>query len=190
MKIKDAINKIRNKDIWKMTIELFEEYEPIMKKQPTSLSGDYHKKGEVQLNHIEDALDYAILLAENFKIEGIDLDILISATILHDISNCEFVRKTRTKRHFQKLYPTGYNRSSEAYCYHPTLGSFIIGRYIVGKGDLISALFMVARLVSSHMSHWLEEYNRKPDSLLEYILCTADYLSSRRNVKIISGDEI
>lgn len=180
MKISEAITYISCSPIKGLLINVLEKYGRNLD-QPASLSGKYHI-GETLNLHIEKTLDFIFLLCEEFGIIDKDREILIASAILHDIGNCEFISKTRNEKAFEKLYPNGYNRARETYLYHPTLGSFIIGKYILECKELEPELFEISRLVESHMSHWLVDYNRFPESLFEYILCTADFLASRRDI--------
>lgn len=179
MKIHEALSKIKDEEIYSMTFHLLNKYGYKMKEIPSSASSKYHH-GESSESHIEEVLDYIFELAREFNIIGNHLDILISSAILHDISNCIFVTKEYQENQFQRKYNSGYWRSSEGYLYHPTLGSFIIGKYIIEHKNPSWKLIKIAQLIASHMSHWLKQHNPEPKELLEYILCTADYLASRK----------
>lgn len=181
--IKEAIELISNKEIREMTKLFLGKYSTKMNQVPASLSNKHHL-GETNYEHVKRALYFTLELCKEFGVPKIDEDILISATILHDIACIEFASKERNPEEYQKLFVTGYNRSKEAYVYHPTLSHFLIGRYIVNNRLISEPLIRVANLVLTHMSHWLNEYNPEPETLLEFILCTADYFSSRKEIVI------
>ena len=181
MEIDKAIPKIWNTDIREMVKEIYNEYKDRAKELPTSLSNKYHL-GETLQEHIEFSLDWLFFLMEEFRLSAIQKDYLIAGIILHDISNALNNTKEPNPEEYQKKYDTGYFRSKEAYTYHPTLSAFIIGKYIVDKKKNIPELINVAQLVQTHMSHWLGGYNPEPSDLIEYILCTVDFLASRKEL--------
>lgn len=181
MKIEDALKDIYNKEVYTMTSYILGEYTDKMKSIPSSISREYHH-GESQEKHIEEVLDILYELMREFNIQGDERDILISASILHDISNCIFISEEHNDKEFQKLYVGKLWRSNEAYFYHPLLSSFIVGKYILETKNPDWRLFKIARIISTHMSHWLNKYCPEPDDLLGYILCVADYIASRKKV--------
>lgn len=183
MLIEDGLKKIYSKDIKDMTVSILESYKSQMKDMPSSLSGNWHEKGETAEIHIEKTLDMLFVVMEEFSLKSVEIDILISAAILHDIANCIFISKDRDSNQAQKLYPTGFNRSPEAYRYHPILGSFVVGKYIIDNKLIVPELFVVSQLIASHMGKWLEDYNYPAVTRLQDILCMADYLASRKGFK-------
>ena len=188
MEIKKALEKIWNHEIKEMTSKIYEDNKEAFDKVPASLSKKYHS-GETIQTHVEFALEWLFLIMNEFSLSAIEKDYLISATILHDVSSVINASTEPNPEEFQKLYPTGYFRSQEAYVYHPTLSAFVIGKYIIDTKKNIPELIKVAKLIESHMSHWLKGYNPEPIDLLEFILCTSDYLSTRKDLPKMENDK-
>jgi len=183
IRLDEALSLIVNEDVYEMTRFFLVKYINKIKDLPASLTHRHHL-GETHEEHLKRTVYFSLELAREFNLTQNEKDIVISASILHDIGYFEFVSKKRCNDEYQKLYSTGFNRSREAYLYHPVLGQFWIGKYIVEKRKLLPELFQIAKLVASHMSHWLKECNPEPQSLLEYIVCTADYFASRKEIEI------
>lgn len=181
MSFENLLSKIKNKDLRKMTETILNQFEKEITSLPASLSSQNHN-GETQLTHIAQVIEYCELLSIEFDVKNSDKDVLLTSAMLHDISNCLYYTKEQNPQQHQKLYVTGYYRSEEAYLYHPTLSAFIIGKYIVENKLDDPLFFKVAKLVQSHMSHWLQEQNVQPNSVLEFILCTADFLATQKKV--------
>ena len=181
--VEELVQKIVNKDLRQMVTSIVQQYWQILVDLPASISLEYHN-GETCLGHIEQVIRVCESLCLEFNVLNDDKDVVLSAAILHDISQCLYTSKDRVPEQFQKLYVSGYNRSDEAYLYHPTLSAFIVGKYIIDNKRINPLFFQVAKLVQSHMSHWLQQYNTKPESLLEFILCTADYIVTRKDGKL------
>jgi len=181
--LEEALNLISNSHIKEMTAYFLGKYEQGIKDLPASLSQQHHL-GETHEGHLKRVVYFALDLAREFDLVQNERDLLISASILHDIGYFEFVSRKRVNDEHQRLFPTGFNRSREVYRYHPTIAQFLIGKYIIDHRKIIPELFQVAKLIASHMSHWLKNYNPEPQSLLEYLLCTADYFASRKEIKI------
>jgi len=92
MIIEKAIKRIRNEEIRAMTQFFYEKYKNKIEELPASISGKYHL-GENHRVHIERVLFFVNHLIKEFNIKGNDKDILISASILHDMSKYEFISK-------------------------------------------------------------------------------------------------
>lgn len=166
-----------------MVISILDQYGEVMPTLQASISEQHHN-GETDLDHVEQVVKACESLCLEFNVQYDDKDVIVAAAILHDISKCLFTTKERIPEQFQRLYPTGVNRSKEAWLYHPTLSAFIIGKYIIDTKELNPLLFDVAKTVQSHMSHWLQKWNTKPESLAQYILCMADYTVTRKGGKL------
>lgn len=135
--------------------------------------------------HIETVAWFGAHLARAFNLSSMERDILLAACYLHDISAALTTSRKRDPDAYQRLFPTGYNRSREAFKNHPMLGSFIIGQYIL-ENELYEdqTLIKVAKLVSTHMSHWLNDTCPEPNDKLEILMTTADYLGSRKEIHV------
>jgi len=178
MRIEDMLMQIKDKELRQMTSDLIKHYEKKIKKLPASLSGQHHL-GETHNLHLERTFWFAKEIIREFDLSDDEADVLLAAALLHDIGYYEFATKKRMKNQYQRLYQGKWNRSREAYFYHPVIGMFIIGKYMIEKQTINPKIVKTALIVSSHMSHWLNDYNPMPKDKLAIFLCLADYFASR-----------
>ena len=87
------------------------------------------------------------------------------------------------------LYATGYNRSKEAYKYHPVLSEAIILNFMLNSTNRVNEnIIKVAMIVSTHMEHWIPECPQ-PNTFLQKLLALADCLASKSSITIKIGDK-
>ena len=153
-------------------------------KIPASLSRKWHL-GEGLTNHLLRTVWFSEHLACECDLEPIERDMLISASLLHDVGNALIATKKRKPDAYQRFYPTGYNRSEVGYQNHPMISQFMVGEYILlnGKEDN-PHLTKIAKMCASHMEHWHQDTCPMPSDLLEELLCIADYFASRKGLTI------
>jgi hypothetical protein len=180
-KLDGYIIPISDYEIKKMVKFFMTKYYDTMKEQPASISGKFHN-GETLETHLIKTCYIADELAIEFDLSDEEYDILIASCILHDIGTCVATSKERDDKQFQKLYDTGYNRSKEGYELHSQIGASMIGSYIIENKTFNAKFFKIQRMIEIHMSHWLNPGFR-PEDLLETLICTSDYIASRKNIK-------
>jgi len=177
------IDCIRDKELRKVTSDILYSYKTKIEKLPGSLSGHHHI-GETHMEHLRRTFFFAKEIVREFNLKQDESDVLLASALLHDIGLYEFTTNRRNKDEFQKLYVTGWNRSQEVYKFHPTLGMFLIGRKMLDMGIINGSIIRTALTVSTHMNHWLSEYNFVPQDKIGEYLALADYLASRKGIKL------
>jgi response regulator RpfG family c-di-GMP phosphodiesterase len=170
-------NLIVDEGIRKGTRELLDMFAEKIKEQPTSLSGKHHLRDFIVEKHLQRATWFANELCREFNIQGRDRDIILSATLLHDIGNYQMSRKGNVEGVVEYYEATGWGRIAPL-DQHPLIGKDIILKSTLPSKELI------ADLVSKHMSHWHRNCPQ-PDSLFAYIVCIADYLTSQERVELL-----
>jgi hypothetical protein len=173
-------NKITNQ-----ALKIIRQY-PIYEELPASISGKYHL-GETLREHSELAVKLIKSLCIEFNVSEEDRDMLVATMYLHDIGNCVISVKGNCDNPNYKYYPTGFSRLNIAHKLHPILSALVIDKENIDRKQEIK------RLVSIHMNHWYKEYcpQANNQNLFEYLVCTSDYLASKKNLfKIVKkGDK-
>jgi len=156
--------------ITERALEILNEY-AVSENMPASISGKHHI-GETRTEHLQLAVNVMSHLCNEFNIHGEDRDMLIASTYLHDIGI--YVISSNKKVHIPgwKEYETGWSRHGALMQLHPLIGSAVLEMYDIPRKKEIQ------RLVSIHMSHWYKMCPQ-PETLYEYLICTADYIASR-----------
>jgi response regulator RpfG family c-di-GMP phosphodiesterase len=181
-KLYDYIVEISDYEIKKMVKFFVEENLAILQEQPASLSGKFHN-GETLEKHLIHTCYIADELTIEFNLSDEEYDIVMAACMLHDIGSTVVASKEKDPKQYQRLYDTGYYRSKEGYELHANIGAAMIGSYIVNNKTFSAKMFRIKKLVEIHMSHWLNK-DFYPNDLLETIICTADFIATRPNIKI------
>jgi len=181
--LKKEIEQIKDKNLRKMTEFFIQKYSKGMEKIPCSLSGQFHKMEDTAEEHLKRTFWFAKQICREFNIDKDNTDILLTSALLHDVANYKFITKKRSKNQFQKLYSSGWHRSNEAFFYHPVLGMFMIGKYMLDNNLLDPKIIKVALAVSTHMEHWFKDFCPVPRNDLEKFLALSDYFASR-DIKI------
>ena len=149
---------------------------PIIKELPCSLSGRYHI-GETAQEHLERTANIMRHLCDEFGVKEHDRDMLIAAAYLHDIGLYIITKKGKVDEPGWKYHKeTNFSRLDSLMRLHPLLGAAILEDCRLGRKKDIQ------RLVSVHMSHWYHRFCPQPKGLYEYMICTADYFASRKNI--------
>lgn len=145
---------------------------PIVEHMPASISGKHHI-GETHREHLEFCANIERHLCDEFNISPEDRDMLLGATYLHDVGLYIITQKGKIEApNWEYFEKTGYSRLSYTMKIHPIISASIINEYKIDRKEELK------KLVSSHMSHWYKDCPQ-PNSLLEYLLCTTDYVASR-----------
>jgi len=178
----NVATEIKDSELRKLTVSLLNKYKDTLLILPASISGKHHL-GETAQGHIMRVVWFVKRIIEEFDLSQDESDILLSSAILHDIGNCVVTTKQRISE-AQIEYKTGWYRSVDGAKYHPIFSMVMIKCEAfdlkIGENVLI---VKVAFTVSSHMSHWSPECPQPTDDLAKY-LALADYLASRKEIKI------
>jgi len=185
----DLTTTIKDRTLRQMTDHFLTKYKDQIQTIPPSLSGFHHGKEATTEDHLRRTFWFAQKCAEEFNLSPDDRDILLTCALLHDLGNYEYISKERNPAEFQTLYPTGFNRSREAYYYHPVLSTFMIGKYMLElpTHEVNNKICKVAMTVASHMSHWFAGFNNPcplPKTEIERLLALSDYFASRDEIVI------
>jgi response regulator RpfG family c-di-GMP phosphodiesterase len=166
-----------------MVLKFFDDNYDDLISLPASISGRWHS-GETIAEHLLRVVKFADGFITNLGLNQFESDILIAGCLLHDIWNSKGTSKDRNKNEYQKEYENGYNRSRESAQYHPMLGSFMIGKYMLDNNLMNTTIIKTAEIIQTHMSHWSKEWCPTPTSKLAEYLCMCDFFGSRRNITI------
>jgi hypothetical protein len=197
MSIYVAIDRIENPNIRAGTKNIIKQYYETVKEAPASVSGKYHQD-ETMEDHLIETFAFVEMFIKEFDIKE-EKDILRSAALLHDIGNCDTLYKGDILadeiegkaiivmgEKWKYYETTGWSRDNSKTDIHPILSAEIIGMNSFSGSDIVGILVMM------HMDHWAKPcpkpsfLNDELRRLAEY-LCLADYLASRREVKIEKG---
>lgn len=172
---KTQLEYIKDKSIKKLTELLIENADDYFFSVPASSSGKYHpdfarKNGGLVLHTkaVTDILHILVEEQELFKLQSILKDMLYCAAIAHDIKK-------------QGDGSKGYTVNE-----HPILaGKYIADiyvKYISELPDLKKEVVdKIISLVKTHMGKWMAKYKMPtPETLGQYLLCTADVIASRK----------
>ena len=180
--ILDVTAEIKDTELRKLTVSLICEHKKTLTILPASISGKYHLEETAQ-GHILRVVWFVKQIIEEFNLSQEERDILISSAVLHDIGYCIVTTKERINKS-QIRYKTGWYRSWNGGKYHPIVSAYMIGaEALKQKVETNPLVVKVALLVSSHMSHWTKECPQPTSDLAKY-LALADYLASRKEIKI------
>jgi response regulator RpfG family c-di-GMP phosphodiesterase len=175
---------IGNFDLREAVRKVISENEKWFRTYPCSITGKYHKKEPTMEIHIQRCCYFAKELCREFDMNKEDGDIILAATILHDIGLAKITYsgihpwKTFPGEHGWNYYPeTDWSRLGDGND-HPKLGGEIIRKLEMPFRDEI------ARAVERHMDHWVP--GPRAESLLERIVAISDYLASRNEITIQS----
>lgn len=141
---------------------------------PASSSGKYHPQdslgeaGLVRHSMAVAIIAYAICELEYLQITPIDKSFIFAACLLHD------------------TFKQGREESGTTVRTHPNIAAQEIYNFgkLVGEEKIGKA---IATLVVSHMGQW---GNQKPGSRVQFIVHLADFIASRKWIKIDFSDTI
>lgn len=186
--LEKEINLIKNKLIKEWTINTLENVPMYFWVAQASSSGKYHpectiKKGGL-ITHVKRAVYIANHLCEGWGIFEYERDIVLSATILHDIA------KTPNP-HVAHLY--GMITTDEDFINHPLNAE----KYFDESSDLykepdMNTIRLINECVKYHMGRWTPDSIKKDMSeysLVELAVYTSDYLSSRKDLTTPKDNE-
>lgn len=173
MKVKtfeEEIGLIRNETIREFVRATLRNVPDYFFTAQASSTGKYHpectiKKGGLVI-HVKRAVCLADRLCNGWGIEGEDRDVVLAATILHDIAKCE---------NYQNY---------EQYENHPINAKNIFVK-VEGLADEIFE--KINSCVAHHMGLWTPESIKKPlkeYSLLELLVYTSDYYSAMKTLAL------
>jgi len=175
---KEELGLIKD-DVIRSNVErIFKAYEEQLLVQPSSLSGKYHEQDRDIITHLKRTVWFAHELAREFKITGDDYNILIAASLMHDIGMLDITMQGVVDSPDWKYYKeTDFSRKlNGSFELHPIYGSIIVGQKPFKHSRRIQDLIEV------HMSHWQADRCPLPENLLEYCICISDYFASRNIV--------
>lgn len=182
--LEQELREIKSQNIRNGTRIILTKYEEKIRNAPPSVSGKHHPWEPTCLDHLKRVFMIVKELSVEFNVTGQELDILYSATLLHDTGHYAMIHQGQTDVKGQPLgdgwkyyETTGWARKGDPET-HPILSSLVIATHH------FECSRQVQNLVESHMSHWYARKCRAPQSLLEFILCASDYLSSCERLKI------
>lgn len=169
----------------KATLENVPEYFWIAQ---ASSSGKYHpactiKKGGL-VTHVKKSVYLANHLCEGWGIFDTQRDIVISATILHDIA------KTPSPK-VAHLY--GMKSTKEDFVNHPlNAEKYFADTPLDDKNEIVFSIVNIRKAIRYHMGRWTPDSIKK--NISDYSLCelavyTADYLSSRKDLTTEKDNE-
>jgi HD superfamily phosphohydrolase YqeK len=196
MILEKEINLIKDNSIkeWtKVTLNNAPEY---FFRAMASSTGKYHPKCTCQegglIIHVQRTVYIANRLCDGYGIKGIDRDIVISATILHDIA------KVPSPKENPNITYADYEN-------HPiNAENYFAGEKVIetGTGKIVSYIFTYANqgelkscdsviiniikdCIRYHMGLWTPQSIKKPIeqyTLLELIVYTADYIATTKDL--------
>lgn len=174
---KTQLNYINDKAIKRLAELLIENADDYFFIVPASSSGKYHpdfarKQGGLVLHTkaVTDILHILVEEQELFKLQSVARDMLYCAAIAHDIKKQGDGSKGHTVNE------------------HPILaGNYIINTYTSNKKELeelglkYEQVNKIISLVKTHMGKWMAKFKIPvPETLGQYLLCTADVMASRK----------
>ena len=170
------LEEIKDERIKRFTEGLLCRYTVSIATMPTSLSLKYHTKDPLMVVHLARAFKLANDLCREFDIRGVERDIILSAILLHDIGKLEWHKKGNLEGCYKYFPESNWCKLHEEWM-HPLDGGIIVRRTEFKYAN------QIAELIESHMSHWTPQCPQ-PKTLAQYIICSADYLSSREYLDI------
>lgn len=137
-----------------------------------SSTGKYHPACTCKVGglvvHVKRAIYIADRLCTGYGITGVDRDIVLAATVLHDIAKVPSPKEDPTSTY-------------EKYENHPLNAE----KYFAPMDDMYGHLAYINRCIRNHMGLWTPVSARKPIkeySLMELVVYTADYLSATKDL--------
>ena len=176
----NEINLITTVYIKEWTIKVLENTLDYFFKAPASSTGKYHpictcKEGGLVI-HVKRAVYIANRLCSGWGITQLDRDIVISATILHDIA------KVANLKENSKI-------SYEQYENHPINGKDLLFSTLNSKENIVSPfaeiIIEIGNCIQNHIGLWTPEKVKKPIkdyTLLELVVYTADYMATIKDL--------
>lgn len=154
--------------IEEQALNILQQY-PEFLEIPTSLSGKHHS-GENHFQHAKETANAMKHLCKEFNINKEDTDMLVGASLLHDIGVILITKKGKIELPFYEYYEkTDYSRVKSMFSVHGILSALVIEKHELARKTEIQ------KLVSLHMSRWCKECPQ-PTNLYEYLICVADYI--------------
>lgn len=152
--------------------EILDERFPGWERQPASLSGMFHA-GDTMGEHIRKAVNIMKHLCDCFDIPDEDRDLLIAATMLHDIGKYTISSDVSIEQRGWKWFPrTRYSRLEALMKIHGPVGAAVLEDYKIDRKEEIKGM------IASHMSHWNKDAPQ-PITFYQHLIAITDYLSSR-----------
>ena len=176
----EELGQIANKNVKRLVTEILQNLETAnvyFYKAPASSTKKHHPpccnvEGGL-LRHVKRAVNIGQHLCVAYGLTRRDTDVVISALILHDIWKNDF------NRHSSRAANYILNHVSENF------ESYNDGVFCDMAMDIVTAIRL-------HMGLWAEPTHKKPIrlyNLMELIVYTADYLSSREDISLPYHDE-
>lgn len=178
--LNNEINLIENLDIRKWTKDTLENVSEYFWVAQASSSGRWHpectnKKGGL-IVHTKRVVYLANRICDCWDLTGLDKDIVISASILHDIAK---VPNTKV------MHSYGMTVTDEDFTNHPLNAEkyFSNGKREYMSNNVIYS--MILNAVKFHMGRWTPEAIKKPlleYSLIELAVTTCDFMATTKTL--------
>lgn len=177
------VNMIHDRSSKELVRKIIDDNLGSLKELPASISGHWHL-GETLEEHIDRCCWFAVQIITNMGLSNEDADVLLFATLTHDISKPYNTRKERNPNDFQRLYQDMWNRGQVSEYYHGTLSAWVIGKYALENNVVDNpVVYRASNAVAAHMSHWVSEASQ-PRTDVEKYLCLCDYFGSRKEIQL------
>lgn len=156
------------------TDKIIDEYAGLLEWMPSSVSGKYHQHQPLLIDHVEDCMVFAKVLAKGFNLDETDQSILFSAVILHDIGKCG----TTTNHE-----PTGGGKykayqDGKYYLMLDVFDHALISQAIIAEFPFQHSV-KIGKMAACHGGHWYKHLPQADEDLLEYLMVAIDYLSTK-----------
>ncbi len=171
----NVLNQIERKDIRDFTIACLKDAPDFLDNVPASVSGKYHPEEATKQGglvwHVKRACWFANMFFGAFKwgVDNIRTDIILSALLLHDIGKQE-----------------SYGKDYFKYVNHPLTAGKMIEKH---KNMIPEKVFkIIQNCVHQHMHVFGPKSivkNTEDLNICELIVYQCDYLSSKKDLKII-----
>ena len=172
---KDELELIKDDELRIWTLETLNKAPDYFWVAQSSSSGRFHPKCTIKEGGLITNIKRAVFIANHLcmrqGLKGLERDIVISATILHDIAKVPGVSVMKK-----------YNMTvtKEDFTNHP-----INAKNYLSNKNVQKKMKIVYQCIKHPMGLWSPEKTKKPIkeySLLELAVYTADYLSSRKDI--------
>ena len=180
MILEREINLIKGPNLREAVRKCIKDNEKKLKILPASTSGKYHPPDERgpggEVRHIRKVIWFIEHSGREFPLTEEELDILLAAGILHDIS---LVVITEIDQNGRVILDRARYRD------HPKISAQITNKYLTKAGfePTSPTVIKILDLIRSHMSRWHPNC-KQPYDKLEFFLCMADYFCSLEEVEI------